>query len=139
MCSSDLGKKNLALAHVPVRTNPQLRPSRLFSNIASYVKRSTATIVRIYAMYEPFKVFLSLGVTIFGVGVLIGIRFLYFYFSGGGLGHIQSLILAAVLMIVGFQVAMIGLLSDIIAANRRLLEELLYRMKKMEYGKKVKR
>lgn len=127
------GKKNIALTHVPVRTNPQTRPSRLFTNIHSYLKRSIATIVRIYTLYEPFKIFLSLGCAIFGLGVLIGLRFLYFYFAQHSAGHIQSLILAAVLMIVGFQVIMIGLLSDIIAANRRLIEEVLYRIKKMEY------
>jgi glycosyltransferase involved in cell wall biosynthesis len=133
------GKKNLAISHVPVRTNAQVRPSRLFSNMRSYLKRSAATIVRIYTLYEPLKIFLLLGGGIFGVGVLIGLRFLYYYFVRGGSGHIQSLILAAVLMIVGFQVAMIGLLSDIIAANRRLIEEVLYRVKKMEYDRKGRR
>jgi len=133
------GKKNIALTHVPVRTNPQLRPSRLFLNIGLYLKRSTATIVRIYTLYEPFKIFLILGGLVFGFGVLIGLRFLYYYLTHRGAGHVQSLILAAVLMIVGFQATMIGLLSDIIAANRRLIEEILYRIKKMEYGRKGRR
>jgi glycosyltransferase involved in cell wall biosynthesis len=128
------GKKNIAITHVPVRTNAQLRPSRLFSNMRSYLKRSVATLVRIYALYEPLKIFLSIGGTVFGLGVLIGLRFLWFYMTREGTGHIQSLILAAVLMIVGFQVAMIGLLSDLIAANRRLIEDLLYRIKKIELG-----
>ena len=130
------GKKNIALTHVPIRTNEQLRPSRLFSNIYSYVKRSAATIIRIYALYEPLKIFLIIGAGIFGLGLLITIRFLYFYFTSQGAGHIQSLILAAVLMIVGFQVAMIGLLSDIIAANRRLIEDVLHRIKKIELNRK---
>jgi glycosyltransferase involved in cell wall biosynthesis len=130
------GKKNLALAHVPVATNPQLRPSRLFTSIRAYIKRSIATMVRIYTLYEPFKTFLTIGGVIFGLGFLLGIRFLVFYFTQGGMGHIQSLILAAVLMIVGFQVAMIGLLSDLLAANRRLIEDVLYRIKKMEYSGK---
>jgi len=129
------GKKNIALAHVPIRVNPQLRPSRLFSSVWGYIKRSTATILRIYTMYEPLKMFSIIGSIIFGAGVFIGIRFLYYYFSHQGTGHVQSLILAAVLMIVGFQVIMIGLLSDIIAANRLLIEEILYRMKKMTYDK----
>lgn len=133
------GKKNIALTHVPVATNPQIRPSRLFTNIRSYLKRSVATMVRIYTLYEPFKIFLTIGVAVFGLGVVIGLRFLYYYFTQRGTGHIQSLILAAVLMIVGFQVVMIGLLSDIIAANRRLIEELLYRIKKTEYSKKGRR
>ncbi len=130
------GKKNLALAHVPVATNPQLRPSRLFTSIFAYLKRSIATMVRIYTLYEPFKTFLTIGAVVFGLGFLLGLRFLYYYFTQGGVGHIQSLILAAVLMIVGFQVAMIGLLSDLLAANRRLIEDLLYRIKKMEYSRK---
>ena len=126
------GKKNIALAHVPVGTNEPMRTSRLFSSTWSYVKRSTTTILRIYALYEPLKIFFALGSCVFGLGVLISLRFLYFYFTHRGTGHIQSLILAAVLMIVGFQVVMIGLLSDILAANRSLLEDVLYRIKSME-------
>lgn len=133
------GKKNIGLTHVPIRVNPQLRPSRLFSSVLGYIKRSTATILRIYTMYEPLKMFFTIGSIIFGIGVLIGVRFLYFYFSHRGTGHVQSLILAAVLMIVGFQVIMIGLLSDIIAANRLLIEEILYRIKKIEYERKTKK
>lgn len=131
------GKKNIALTHVPIRTNEKLRPSRLFSNLFSYIKRSSATIIRIYTLYEPLKIFLIVGGSIFFIGLLISLRFVYFFLSGQGGGHIQSLILAAVFMIVGFQVAMIGLLSDIIAANRRLIEDVLHRIKKIELrGKK---
>lgn len=131
------GKKNIALTHVPIRTNEKLRPSRLFSNLFSYIKRSSATIIRIYTLYEPLKIFLIVGGSIFFIGLLISFRFVYFFLSGQGGGHIQSLILAAVFMIVGFQVAMIGLLSDIIAANRRLIEDVLHRIKKIELrGKK---
>jgi len=126
------GKKNIAITHVPIQTNQNLRPSRLFSNIWIYIKRSVATIFRIYTLYEPLKIFIVIGGAVFGLGLLISIRFLYFYFIQQGSGHIQSLILAAVLMIVGFQVGMIGLLSDIIAANRRLIEDILYRVKKIE-------
>ncbi|MCR4439414.1 MAG: glycosyltransferase family 2 protein [bacterium] len=127
------GKKNIALAHVPVRTNSTLRESRLFKSIWAYVRKSMGTIFRIYTMYEPLRMFLYIGSAVFGVGVLIGLRFLYFYlFAGKGSGHIQSLILAAILIIVGFQVFMIGLLADLIGANRRLIEEVLYRIKKTE-------
>ncbi len=126
------GKKNIAITHVPIRTNQVLRSSRLFANIFSYIKRSTATIVRIYTLYEPLKIFLMIGMVIFGSGFLLSVRYLYFFFSGQGAGHIQSLILAAILMIVGFQVGMIGLLADINAANRRLIEDALHRIKKME-------
>jgi len=129
------GKKNIALAHVPIRTNKRLRSSRLFSNILSYLKKSLATIARIYTLYEPLKIFLYIGGSIFGVGMFISIRFLYYYLTQQGAGHIQSLILSAVLMIVGFQVVMIGLLADVISANRRFLEDILYRVKKMELAR----
>ena len=112
------GKKRMAIAHVPVATNPRTRESRLFDSIFSYIKRSAATIVRIYAMYEPLKVFTYIGLTIFGTGVAGGLRFLYYLaFVNRGTGHLQSLILSAVLMIVGFQVILIGLLADVISGE----------------------
>ncbi|UCE05483.1 MAG: glycosyltransferase [bacterium] len=128
------GKKNIAITHVPVETNSRLRESRLFKSTLSYLKRSIATIVRIYTMYEPIKTFFLIGSVIFSGGLILSLRYLYFYFFTpfGGKGHIQSLILATVLFIVGFQVMVIGLLSDVIAANRRLLEDTLYRVKKLE-------
>ena len=126
------GKKRMAIAHVPVNTNARTRESRLFDSIFSYIKQSTATIVRIYAMYEPLKVFTYIGLTVFGAGFAVGLRFLYFFFTGTGYGHLQSLILAAVLLIVGFQILVIGLLADVISGNRKLLEDLLYRMRKFE-------
>src|SRR5919204_1863942 len=128
------GKKRMAIAHVPVTTNPRTRESRLFDSIFSYIKRSSATIVRIYAIYEPLKVFTYIGLTLFAAGFLISLRFLYYYltsFTGGG-RYLQSLIYAAVLMIVGFQVVLIGLLADVISANRKLLEDLLYRVRSLE-------
>jgi glycosyltransferase involved in cell wall biosynthesis len=128
------GKKRMAIAHVPIRTNPRTRKSRLFSSVWSYIKASAATIVRIYAMYEPLKVFGSIGAAIFLAGVAISARFLWYYYAGTGRGHLQSLILSAVLMIVGFQVALIGLLADVISGNRKLLEELLYRLRRLEVG-----
>jgi glycosyltransferase involved in cell wall biosynthesis len=126
------GKKRMAIAHVPVRTNRRTRHSRLFDSVWAYVKASAATIVRIYAMYEPLKVFGSIGLLIFGSGVGLGARFLVYYFGGTGRGHLQSLILSAVLMIVGFQVALIGLLADVISGNRKLLEDVLYRVRRLE-------
>ena len=127
------GKKRMAIAHVPVQTNARTRDSRLFDSIFSYIKKSAATIVRIYAMYEPLKVFTYIGLLVFSGGVALGIRFLYYFlFVDRGVGHIQSLILAAVLMIVGFQVVLIGLLADVISANRKLLEELVYRVRSLE-------
>lgn len=128
------GKRRLAIAHVPVATNPRTRESRLFDSIFSYVKKSTATIVRIYASYEPLKVFSYIGLTIFGVGFLVSLRFLYYYFTGTGLGHLQSLILSSVLMIVGFQIVLIGLVADLIGGSRKLLEDLIYRVRTLELG-----
>jgi glycosyltransferase involved in cell wall biosynthesis len=127
------GKKNIALSHVKVATNGKLRESRLFTSIPSYIKRSISTILRIYTMYEPLKTFVKIGALIFSAGFLVSLRFLWYYFfvDGGG-GHIQSLILSAVLMLVGFQVGLIGLVADLISGNRRLIEDCLYRVKKIE-------
>ena len=127
------GKKRMAIAHVPVQTNARTRDSRLFDSVFSYIKKSGATIVRIYTMYEPLKVFTYIGLLVCSGGVALGIRFLYyFFFVDRGIGHIQSLILAAVLMILGFQVVLIGLLADVISANRKLLEEVVYRVRTLE-------
>jgi glycosyltransferase involved in cell wall biosynthesis len=133
------GKKNLAISHVEIRTNKKLRESRLFSSTLGYVKQSVATIARIYTMYEPLKTFSYIGAAIFGLGFLVGLRFLYFYITAGGMGHIQSLILAAVLLIVGFQVFVMGLLADIIGSNRQLIENVLHRVRKMELADSEKK
>lgn len=127
------GKKNLAMSFVPVRTNDKLRESRLFRSIPAYMKRSIGTILRIYVMYEPLKTFGMIGLFLFVIGATISGRFVYLYlFVDKGAGHIQSLILAAVFMIVGFQVGLIGLVADLIANNRILIEDTLYRIKKLE-------
>jgi hypothetical protein len=127
------GKKNIAIGHVKVATNGKLRESRLFSSIPAYIKRSVGTILRIYTMYEPLKTFVKIGLIIFTAGFLISLRFLWYYlFVDGGAGHIQSLILSAVLMLIGFQVGLIGLVADLISGNRRLIEDCLYRVKKIE-------
>lgn len=127
------GKNRMAIAHVEVRTNPRTRPSRLFDSMLGYIKRSAATMVRIYTMYEPLKVFTYIGSTVFLVGFAVALRFLYFYlFTVESDGKIQSLILAAILMIVGFQVVLIGLVADAISGTRKLIEDLLYRVRVME-------
>jgi glycosyltransferase involved in cell wall biosynthesis len=126
------GKQRMAIAHVPVTVNPRTRESRLFDGIFSYIKRSGATIVRIYAMYEPLKVFTYLGLLIFGGGFLLAIRFTYFVLHRDGFRHQGTLIAAAVLMIVGVLVLVIGLLADVISGNRKLLEDLLYRVRTLE-------
>ena len=129
------GKKNLSITSEPVRTNRKLRESRLFKSNWGYIKRSVATIGRIYTMYEPLKMFSFIGGVFFLAGLLLGLRFLYFYITQGGAGHIQSLILTAILLLLGVQIFIIGLLADIIGSNRSLIENILYRIKKMEYKK----
>jgi glycosyltransferase involved in cell wall biosynthesis len=136
------GKNRMAIAHVAVATNPRTRESRLFGSLFSYIKRSAATIVRIYAMYEPLKVFTYIGLIVFGAGLAISLRFLYFYFTEVAFGperHLQSLIASAVLMILGFFVLVIGLLADVNAGNRKLIEDLLYRVRLMELRQREER
>ena len=127
------GKSRMAIGHVEVATNPHTRPSRLFGSIAAYIKRSGATIVRIYTMYEPLKVFSYIGSLLFLGGFIFVLRFLWTYLTVGyEPGKIQSLILAAALMIVGFQIVLIGLVADAISSSRKLTEDVLYRLRKME-------
>ena len=125
------GSRKMTVEYVKIRTNPQTRPSKLIRNIPDYVANSSATIVRSYTMYRPLRVFTVLGGFLLLGGLAIGGRFLYFYFTGQGSGHLQSVVLAAVLLIVGFQVMLIGLVADLIGFNRKILEEILYRMKKL--------
>jgi glycosyltransferase involved in cell wall biosynthesis len=129
----EAGRNRMRLAWVPVAVNPQPgRQSRLYQSLGQYLARSVEAMVRTYSRYEPLRVFAAIGGTIFAGGFGIGIWFLYYFFSAGGKGHVQVLILGAVLMIIGFQVALIGLVADLISGNRKLLEELLYRMRKLD-------
>jgi len=126
------GVQNIAITSVPIETNKPLRPSRLFKSMRDYIRESVVTIVRIYVMYSPLKAFLYFGMALLMTGTLIGLRFMWFYLHGDGRGHVQSLLLAAVLFIFGFQAIAAGLLADVIAANRRLLEMILYKIKRNE-------
>jgi len=117
------GQKNIPICSVPVRTNRDLRPSRLVRGLWSYVTLSFMTIVRIFVVYRPFRFFMTIGTVLFGAGLLIGLRFVWFYAAGEGDGHVQSLILASVLLGMGFQTGLIAFVADLLAANRRLLEE----------------
>jgi glycosyltransferase involved in cell wall biosynthesis len=126
------GANKMSVVFVPIRTNPQTRPSRLMHNIPHYLANSGTTILRAYLMYRPLKLFSMIGSIMLLLGIFGGARFLFFYFNGQGGGHIQSLILAAVVSIIGFQVLLIGLLADLIGFNRKILEELLYRLRKLE-------
>lgn len=120
------GQKNMAITSIPVQVNDDLRPSRLVKSIPSYIKRSIITIVRIFVIYRPFRFFMTVGAILFAVGFLIGLRFLTYYLQGAGEGHVQSLILAALLMGMGFQTVLIAFIADLLAANRKLIEEVRY-------------
>jgi glycosyltransferase involved in cell wall biosynthesis len=125
------GKKRLAVAHLPVSAQ-ETRPSRLFSSTTEYLKRSAATILRIYAMYEPFKVFTMLSAVLLAAGLGLGVRYATFWWRGEVYGHLQSAILSVLLLILGFQTLQWGVLADLIASNRKLLEDVLYRVRKLE-------
>jgi len=123
------GNRSTRVLSVPVRTNPPKRPSRLMTDMGHYLKHSSATIIRSYTMYRPLRVFFTFGSLFFLVGLALVVRFLVFYFQGVGTGHVQSLILAAVLLIVGFQTWLIGLVADLVGKNRRMVEEVLWRVR----------
>jgi hypothetical protein len=118
------GQKDMAVLSVPIRTNAELRPSRLIKSIPGYVIRSLLTMVRIFIIYRPFRFLAATGGFLFLAGVLLGGRFLLLYLRQGGAGHVQSLILTAVFLLMGFTVVIAGVLADIISVNRRLLEDL---------------
>jgi glycosyltransferase involved in cell wall biosynthesis len=118
------GQKNMAVVSVPIRVNEDLRPSRLINSIPGYLFKSIATIIRIFVIYRPFRFFAAIGLMLFGLGFLLGLRFLYYYFSGSGGGHIQSLVLASVLLGMGFQTILVAFVTDLLASNRALLEEI---------------
>lgn len=129
----EAGYKKLAVASVAVRTNPKTRESRLFPNIGKFVFKSGEISLRTYARYTALKIFAGCGVLTFVAGFCLGVRFLYFFFftDEGGL-HVQSLILAAILLLAGFQMFLTGVIADLIATNRSLLEDALQRIKKLE-------
>lgn len=120
------GQKNMAITSVPIRVNEDLRPSRLVKSIPSYIKRSIFTIVRVFIIYRPFRFFGVIGGALFGLGFLLGLRFLLIYIAGDGDGHVQSLILSALLLGMGFVTLLVAVLADLLAANRKLLEEIRY-------------
>jgi len=126
------GNKKLSITSVPVRTNPKTRESRLVKSIPKFVMYQMSTMVRMYAMFRPLRTFFMIGAVLIGAAMIPSARFLYFYLLGKGGGHIQSLILATILFITGFQVLIVGLLGDVISSNRKLIEDVLLRVKKME-------
>ena len=127
------GQEKFAMTSVPIRTNEELRESRLFNSMFGYVKKSMVTIVRSFMMYKPLKFFGLIGSGLFLIGLILGIRFLVFMFGGNAGGHVQSLILASTLLMMGTMTVIIGLQADIIAANRKLLEDIQFHVRKIDY------
>lgn len=123
------GQKNMAIISVPIRVNKDLRPSRLVKSIPSYLKQSIVIIIRIFIIYRPFRFFATIGAVLFGIGFMIGLRFLMHYLEGKGAGHVQSLILAAALLLMGFQTMMVAFLADLLAANRKLIEDVRFQLR----------
>jgi len=129
------GKKGIPIVSVPVETNPMLRESRLIRSIPRYVSRSASMILRIFLMYEPLRSFFLLGSILLLLGSALVVRFLYFFALGEGQGHVQSLLLASILIVISFLVYLLGLLGDLVARNRHLSEEVLYRLRRQELGR----
>ncbi len=126
------GQKGMAIEAVPVRINPPTRPSKLVKSAPTYVFRSAVTILRIFVTYRPFRFFATLGALSFLLGLSAGLRFLYIFLFGNGTGHVQSVILSALLLGTGFLLILAGFLADLISVNRKLLERIDYRLRKAE-------
>lgn len=126
------GHKGMAITSVPIRTNGYLRPSRLVKSIPIYIQRSILTILRIFMIYQPLRFFVMLGSIPFTLGFVLGVRWLVLFLGGTSRAHVPSLILAAILILIGFQLWMLGLVADLMAANRKLMEELQLRLRRMD-------
>lgn len=122
------GQKGIAVASVPIKVNKTRRPSRLVKNVTNYIQRSVVTIVRIFVVYKPFRFFMAIGVSLFAAGFALGLRFVYFLLSGHGTGNIQSVVLAGALMGMGFQTVLIAFVADLLSVNRKLLEDIRFRL-----------
>ncbi|MDP6980061.1 MAG: glycosyltransferase family 2 protein [Myxococcota bacterium] len=129
------GRKRIPTVSVPIRTNDKLRESRLFSNVSQFITRSLKIAVRVYSTYGAMAVFSAAGAVTFTVGFAVGLRFLYFFvFTGSHDLHVQSLILAAILMLAGFQMVLTGIVADLISSSRGILEDVSYRLRRLEDG-----
>ena len=128
------GRRRIITRSVPIRTNDKLRESRLFSNIWVFISRSLGIMIRVYSSYRAMRIFSTVGVITASMGFLIGMRFLYIFFfepDSSNL-HVQSLILAAILILAGFQAILTGIVADLINSNRSLLETISYRLRRVE-------
>ncbi|MDD6072000.1 MAG: glycosyltransferase family 2 protein [Clostridiales bacterium] len=132
------GREKMAMTSVPIRTNGELRASRLFNSMFGYIKKSMVTIIRSFMMYRPLRFFGGLGIIMFLLGLILGVRYLVFFFTGSAAGHVQSLILASTLIMMGCMTGIIGLQADIIAANRKILEDVQYHVRKLDYDQAKK-
>jgi hypothetical protein len=130
-------QKNLTVDHVPVGTNPRTRESRLFSSMGAYIQRSVATMARVYILYQPLKAFLALSAAFLVAALILFARFMYFYLvtRPAPSGHVQSLVVAGALAIMGVLIAVLGVVSDLTAMNRRLLEEILTNTRVVRFGR----
>jgi glycosyltransferase involved in cell wall biosynthesis len=127
------GARGMCVVFIPISTNPDTRRSRLIRSVPSFLALSAVTILRFYSMYRPLRVFMTAGLTLLAVAIALGLRFLFFYLQGGGAGHVQSLILATILSVIGVQIVVVGLIADSISLNRKISEEILYRMRRREF------
>jgi glycosyltransferase involved in cell wall biosynthesis len=127
------GQNGLVVTSVPIRTNENLRPSRLIKGIPSYIVQSLFTILRIFMTYKPLRFFLLAGSIPFSIGFLIGVRWLVLYWSGTPRSHVPSLILASLLMLIGVQLWIFGLVADLLGVNRKMLEDIQLRIRRSEY------
>lgn len=132
------GRNRMAIVSVPIRVNPQLRPSRLFHSMYGYIKKSILTILRALMMYKPLYCFSLVASIPTVIGLGIGVRFLVYFYEGRGNGHTQSLMLACTLLIIGFVTFVIGMLADVMVANRKILEDTQYHVRKLEYDRERK-
>ena len=126
------GRKHMAVTSVPVGTNPKTRESRLFKSVPEFLEQSLTTLLRMYSMYHPLRVFVLIGLVLSLAGAVPIIRFLVFFFAGEGAGHIQSLIIGGVLLVIGFVTFLIGMVADLINYNRQLIEMTLEKVRRLE-------
>lgn len=126
------GKKHMAVTSVPVGTNPKTRDSRLFKSLPRFLERSVTTLLRIYTMYRPLKVFVLIGCLLSVIGAVPIMRFLVYYFTDGGGGRVQSLVIGGALLIIGLMTFLVGLVADLISHNRQLIEMTLEKVRRLE-------
>lgn len=127
--------KDLKVISVPIRVNEQLRKSKLMKNIFDYIFKSMKTTIRMFIVYRPFRFFITIAGMLAFLGLIVVARFLYYYFMGNGNGHIQSLILAAILLISSVQMGIIAIIGDLLSINRKIMEDVQTRLKKLELKK----